>query len=490
MENLYRRVEQTLGIRAAGEALEKLRNHLEQQYGPDCFAAPDFYERILSFPEDIFTAARLLTINETYFFREEAHFELFRQELLPRLGRLNRPIRICSAATSIGCEAYSLAMAADDYSRTVHPLRFGIDAFDINPEAIATAKKGRYTENSLRDDGARWKSLLDRYTRPEGPDFTVDPLLQARVRFYTHNLLDGLMGNRYDLIFFRNAFIYFSADKRVIILDRLAEALFNGAFLVLGASETPAVSHPLLESQYARDAFYFRKVPAKTQAAPREGPPIAADPPLAAITSRDDSPVPPARPAGKSPSGSPPAHRPRKKALISPPEPEEIAVLIADHAGGYPIAEKLPELLREAAEKTARRPEGNNPEFSGNDLFAGVIYLLGQENFSGTDKLLSFIEAYHPSAFTYFLRGEYHYFKQQKKEAEASYKEAAGKNDAFWPAFYRLCILAAEGNPVQYAYKIRKALESIQRGKDFRYEVFIGGFSPDYYRRTLEKRLS
>ncbi|MDR2186154.1 MAG: chemotaxis protein CheR, partial [Treponema sp.] len=415
------------------------------------------------------------------------------------LSRLNRPLRICSAAASIGCEAYSLAMAADDYSRTERLFNFEIDAFDINPESVEAARKGRYTENSLREDGARWKFLLDRYTRPEGQEFAVDPVLRGRVRFYTHNLLDGFMGNHYDLIFFRNAFIYFSADKRKIILDRLVDALFDGAFLVLGVSETPAVSHPLLESQYAQEAFYFRKVPAGAEtAAPRASLPAAAAP----LSNRKDAPPAPApvRPVDKAPSDPPPLRRPRKKTVISPPEPEAIAVLIADHEGGHPIAEKLPELLREAAERAARRsgednpenssPEFSGPEFSGSDLFAGVIYLLGQENFSGTDTLLSFIEAYHPSAFTCFLRGEYHYFNSRKKEAELSYKEAAGKNGAFWPAFYRLCVLAAEGNPVQYEYKIHKALESIQRGRELRYEVFIGGFSPDYYQRTLEKRLN
>ncbi|MDR2759578.1 MAG: hypothetical protein LBB78_09370, partial [Spirochaetaceae bacterium] len=76
--NLYRRVEQTLGIRAAADALEKLREYLEQQHGAGCFDSPHFYEQILSFPEDIFTAAQFLTINETYFFREAAYFDLLR----------------------------------------------------------------------------------------------------------------------------------------------------------------------------------------------------------------------------------------------------------------------------------------------------------------------------------------------------------------------------------------------------------------------------
>jgi chemotaxis protein methyltransferase CheR len=476
--NLYRRVEQTLGIRAADDALENLRDYLEQQYGPGCFDAPRFYEQILSFPEDIFTAARFLTINETYFFREAAAFDLLRQELLPRFARLNHPIRVCSAATSIGCEAYSLAMMMEDYSRTVQPLDFMIDAFDVDPEAVAAAKRGRYTGNALREDGSRWKFLLGRYVQAEGKNFTVDPALQKRVRFYTHNLLDGLWGSRYDLIFFRNALIYFSEDKRKIIMEYLADALVEGGFLVLGVSETPIVTHPQLESQCGQETFYFRKLP-EGAVFPKAPEPAAMprprQPPAPAAVSPPPEPEPP-------PPEPPVPREPRKKPVIKAAEPEGIAALIEDPEGRRPIAGKLPELVRRAA-------EGAEPP-SGDELLAAVIYLLSQENFAKADRLLSSFEKYDNSAFTLFLRGEYHYFNHRKKEAGESYQEAAGKDAAFWPAFYRLCALAAEGNPVQYEYKIRKALESIKLGKEKRYEIFIGGFSPDYYQRALEKRLT
>ncbi|MDR3161708.1 MAG: chemotaxis protein CheR, partial [Spirochaetaceae bacterium] len=486
LEKLSRRVEQTLGIRATADALEKLREDLERRCGPRCFEAPGFFDRICSTPEEIFTAARLLTVNETYFFREEASFELLRRELLPRLTRQNRPIRVCSAASSIGCEAYSLAMVMDHYSRTVQPFSFGIDAFDVNPEAVETAKRGQYTGNSLREDGSRWKFLLDRYTFPEGDEFVIRPLIREQVHFYTRNLLDGLMGNRYDLIFFRNALIYFSPDKRRLLLDRLTEALYRGGFLILGVSETPAINHPLLESRCTLDFFYFQ--------APLKAPPPPPPPPppegvslraasLTPLSGSAQIPLPPPpegvslRAASLTPlsgSASLPAVPASKKAS---PGPSGLAALIDDQGGACPIAPQLPDLLRQTGE--------GRPDRAGDEFLAGVIYLLGQEEFSGADKLLSYIErhANHRStgrrpadhrsadirstdlrstdlrsdysAFTAFLRGEYHYFNQRKEEAEASYREAAEKNSAFWPAFYRLSALAAEGNPVQYEYKTR-----------------------------------
>jgi chemotaxis protein methyltransferase CheR len=301
------------------------------------------------------------------------------------------------------------------------------------------------------------------------------------------------MGNRYDLIFFRNTLIYFSGDKRTIVLDHMADALYEGGFLILGVSETPAVNHPLLLSRHNMDAFYFQKIQAEaprvTAPAPRRSPP-----PLASPAGRQSGGPPTAHTAGspaETPAGPPgqipeTALKARKKKAITRTKPEGIAALIDDQEGGHPIAGKVPDLLRGTGEGT--------DAISGDELFAAVIYLLGQEEFSQADKLLSFMEKNPDSrsdsaVFTSFLRGEYHYFNHRKRDAEINYREAAGKNGNFWPAFYRLCTLAMGGNPVQYEYKVRKALESIERGKDLRYEIFIGGFSPDYYHRALEKRL-
>jgi hypothetical protein len=227
------------------------------------------------------------------------------------------------------------------------------------------------------------------------------------------------------------------------------------------------------------DFFYFQKAlkagPAGAPGAPRIT--VAEGAAVEGTSAEGEAKKPDAA------SREEPAPAGGKAAAIPPPDPAGIAVLV-DGQEGRPIAGKLPELLREAG-KGGR---------AGEELFAGVIYLLGQEEFAGADKLLSFIEEHSDprsdsAVFTRFLRGEYHYFNKRKGEAEASYRDAAGRNNAFWPAFYRLSALAAEGNPVQYEYKTRKALESLERGQEKRYEVFIGGFSPDYYRRTLEKRL-
>jgi chemotaxis protein methyltransferase CheR len=133
-------------------------------------------------------------------------------------------------------------------------------------------------------------------------------------------------------------------------------------------------------------------------------------------------------------------------------------------------------------------------QLSANDLCAAALLFLETEDYSKADTVISYSENCCKKrrikiAVMYFLRGEYYYYRNNYTDAEDSYKEAASLDEAFWPAFYRLAVIAASGDPALYRHKVKKALEAVELGKSSMYEIFIGGFSPDYYRRAMEKRL-
>jgi chemotaxis protein methyltransferase CheR len=256
LARLCRELESRWGIKAADDALVKLRDYAERRHGERWFTLPGIYETLFSEDTSAGDIARLVTVNETYFFREPAHFTLLLEKVLPEFSR---PLKICSAATATGCEAYSIAMTIEAYNRkTPVPLPYSIDAFDINGAVIETARQGRYGKNSIREDGSQFRYLLDRYIKPAGEEFTVDPSLGKHIHFFRHNIMEGLSGSAYDLIFFRNAVIYFSHESRARLLSNLAAALDEQGVLIMGVSETAGVNHPLLLS-VGDDVFYFRK---------------------------------------------------------------------------------------------------------------------------------------------------------------------------------------------------------------------------------------
>jgi len=265
-ESLCRMAETRYGIKPDPDDIEKLKNHLKNITGSPIDS--NVFERFFSSGE----AASFLTVNETYFFREPAHFLLLR-EMLPSFNQ--SMVRICSAASSVGCEAYSIAMLMDMYNRTSDKtLDYQIDAFDINPNVIETAHAGIYGLNSIREDGSNFNYLSDTYLEKKDYKIYIDHKLKNNINFFVHNLLDEHKINFFDVIFFRNAFIYILPDYREKVLTNLVNALKENGILIMGVSETAGVNHHHLEQKIKQlmpqkeEIFFFQKNSVKKPALP------------------------------------------------------------------------------------------------------------------------------------------------------------------------------------------------------------------------------
>ena len=251
-ESLCRMAETQYGIKTDPDDIEKLADHLTLNGG-------NAFDHFFSSGE----AASFLTVNETYFFREPLHFSLL-LDLLPAINQ--SVIRICSAATSSGCEAYSIAMLLNMYNRTAEkPVYYQIDAFDINPDVIETACRGVFSQNALRDDGSCFNYITDLYLRQKDYKIFVEQELRNNINFFVHNLLNELRYDYYDVIFFRNAFIYILPDYRERVLTNLSNSLKENGFLITGVSETAGINHHHLKQRIKRllphkeDVFFFQK---------------------------------------------------------------------------------------------------------------------------------------------------------------------------------------------------------------------------------------
>ncbi|MCL2833592.1 MAG: hypothetical protein FWD78_10520 [Treponema sp.] len=244
------RAEEQFGIRADLSDLQKLRTYILETYGG---MEPAVIKNVFLTGE----AAEFLTVSETYFFREPAHFSFLR-ELLPAYKETG--LRICCAAVSSGCEAYSIAMLIETYNRTAEePLRYFIDAFDINRRVIDSALLGLYGPRVLREDGSQFHYITDHYLQKTADGYRIDPSLKKNIHFFIHNLMDKLQSGEYDVIFFRNAFIYFTPGSRDRILSNLISVLAKESILIMGVSETLGVSNPGIVRQNRNGMFYFKK---------------------------------------------------------------------------------------------------------------------------------------------------------------------------------------------------------------------------------------
>jgi len=193
-----------------------------------------------------------MTINETYFFRDKAPFDQFRNVMLPALiaSRQNdKRLRIWSAAASTGQEAYSLAMILDENAARMPGWKIEILGTDLSDQVLEKARKGIYSQFEVQR-GLPTPMLL-RHFNQIGDSWQISDAMRSKVTFRQMNLLaDYTSLGRFDIIFCRNVLIYFDAARKMDILGRMTRILAPDGFLTLGASEsliglkTDLVPHP------------------------------------------------------------------------------------------------------------------------------------------------------------------------------------------------------------------------------------------------------
>jgi len=181
-----------------------------------------------------------MTTNETLWFRDRYPFELLGSKLFPELLQAKKSIKIWSAASSSGQEAYSIAMSALEYKKyDLNKSNVQIVGTDISNTMLEQCKAGEYDllalSRGLSDERKKqfFIPILD------GHKMQVKPEVKSLTSFKHLNLLDSYASvGKFDIIFCRNVLIYFSNDVKSKILNQFAGALNPGGYLILGASES------------------------------------------------------------------------------------------------------------------------------------------------------------------------------------------------------------------------------------------------------------
>jgi chemotaxis protein methyltransferase CheR len=181
-----------------------------------------------------------MTINETYFFRDEAPFEVLRQKVLQELVQKRADVRVLniwSAACSSGQEPYSVALLLHHYFPDLAGWDVRLLASDLSAAMLERARRGFYSE--LEVSRGLPPELLEASFERQGDGWQIRDEIRRRVEFRRINL-SGVWPELppLDLILLRNVLIYFDAPTRQQILDRVYRALQPDGYLLLGGAET------------------------------------------------------------------------------------------------------------------------------------------------------------------------------------------------------------------------------------------------------------
>ena len=176
----------------------------------------------------------LITTNETYFFRESGHFDFLKEYLMEYKDVMK--VRIWSAASSVGAEAYSIAMVCDSL---LPSNMWEVLGSDINNHVIKKARMGLYqiSWSEKISPEFRHKYCLKGKGKYEGK-FLIDRQLAKNVRFINSNLLERNSSfGEFNIVFLRNVLIYFNDETRKKVVNNIISNMKSGSLLIISQTE-------------------------------------------------------------------------------------------------------------------------------------------------------------------------------------------------------------------------------------------------------------
>jgi chemotaxis protein methyltransferase CheR len=194
----------------------------------------EYYEICLNDTHEKIEMLNLITTNETYFFREQDHFDFLKKYLMEY--NENTKLRIWSAASSVGAEAYSIAMVCDNL---LPSNMWEVLGSDINSHVIKKARMGLYplTWSEKISDEYRHKYCLKGKGKYEG-QFLIDRQLAKNVRFQSNNLLEqNISFGHFNIVFLRNVLIYFNTQTRVQVIKNIISNMKKGSIFIISQTE-------------------------------------------------------------------------------------------------------------------------------------------------------------------------------------------------------------------------------------------------------------
>jgi chemotaxis protein methyltransferase CheR len=224
-----------------------------------------YLARLVVDPDEFEQLINALTVNETYFFREEHQFRCLTESLLEHIVAGKRPgeaIRLWSVPCSTGEEPYSIALWLLENWAKVDEWDIEIVGSDIDTHVLKAAEAGIYPERALMRLS---EPLIRKYfTRTQDGKYVIDEDLRGSVRLSHVNIVDRQQMAQYrnfDVIFCRNMLIYFDDSSRRLAADNLYDSLVPGGYVCLGHTESMSRISPLFQVCRFPDAIVYQKRP-------------------------------------------------------------------------------------------------------------------------------------------------------------------------------------------------------------------------------------
>jgi chemotaxis protein methyltransferase CheR len=208
-----------------------------------------------------------LTVNETYFLREDYQFDSLLSKVLPNLlaanggpHRMTKPLKILSLPCSTGEEPYSIALRLLEEWDQIEHVDVEIHGADIDSAVLDRARHAVYGDRSLQRMPKPW--LAKHFTRIGAGRYRLDDSICGAITLHQVNVCDTAAMRAFydfDVIFCRNVLIYFDELSSRRAAENLYGALRPGGYLFLGHSESMSRISSIFNPIHLPEGFVYQR---------------------------------------------------------------------------------------------------------------------------------------------------------------------------------------------------------------------------------------
>lgn len=464
-------IEKATGMTLPESNYRQVRDYVNETLGNLALNLDGYFDLLNRNRREHNRLMQVVTINETYFFREEKHFRYLKDHYLPELpgGTHDSPLYVWSSSCSSGEEALSLyALLRSCLGRRRD---FQVYGTDINEEMLSRFARGIYRPGSLRRDGQSFHPLIQDIGVLE-PDKTwriseehLNAITRERLNLFCDNL-DHLP--LMDIIFLRNTLIYMNQANKKIIIDRIVGKLRVGGILFLSSVELPLIAHPSLVIEEKDQTYLLRKID------PLALNPLSLTEKLEAVLKKTavTNSKGAARPAEESAAVRLRTMKEKEQKKEPPLTEEAVCRLIQIRLNNGLDEEAVPELDQVAANMIEIMLKLND-----NRLDEAALLLNGGPR--------------APASLKLFLSGYLAHLKQEKT-APSLFRACLEENPRMWPARYYLSRGLSPEDP-SLTEEIETLVEHISAyiaEHRYDYQFLLDGFNARYFLMIAERMLT
>jgi len=214
----------------------RVRHRMETIGGIETYS--EYQDYLEVHPDEFAQLFNTILINVTSFYRDPAAWDFLSERVIPSVlaskAVSGAPVRCWVAGCASGEEPYTLAMVLSEAMGEEYASRVKIYATDLNEGDLSKARQGVYSGRDVQSLPPR---LREKYLRPVGQYFSVDPELRRNVVFGRHDLLTDSPISKGDLLLCRNTMMYFNSEAQTRVLERFHFAMLPTGYLFLGKAE-------------------------------------------------------------------------------------------------------------------------------------------------------------------------------------------------------------------------------------------------------------